>query len=250
MFRIQMLKSILVVIGVILFVQADAAGKVNVYLDPDNDGVYYKAKSYDVTYEEVLRAFSRVGGSPAKGYEGEKLVAFMNVPGVTLEGVHSWDGFMEFLDREFGSRESEYMPLCDDEVTIDPTSITWKCAGLQCIPEDLCTGLFHTGRCNFICDNIPPCPELMRCAKIAAQLNLVSFQYTGDPCCQCDFENNCDKPGGTVATGPVVFDNDVCECKDIGVPSHTEWGLVILVVLLLASAVFIFLRRKKVMVSP
>lgn len=33
-------------------------------------------------------------------------------------------------------------------------------------------------------------------------------------------------------------------------PALTEWGLVILVVLLLASAVFIFLRRKKVMVSP
>ena len=34
------------------------------------------------------------------------------------------------------------------------------------------------------------------------------------------------------------------------IPSVTSWGLVILVVLLLASAVFIFLRRKKVMVSP
>lgn len=35
-----------------------------------------------------------------------------------------------------------------------------------------------------------------------------------------------------------------------GIPTMIEWGLVILVVLLLASAVFIFLRRKKVMVSP
>ena len=35
-----------------------------------------------------------------------------------------------------------------------------------------------------------------------------------------------------------------------GIPTMTEWGLVILVVLLLASAVFIFPRRKKVMVSP
>ena len=34
------------------------------------------------------------------------------------------------------------------------------------------------------------------------------------------------------------------------IPSMTSWGLIILVVLLLASAVFIFLRKKKVMVSP
>jgi hypothetical protein len=34
------------------------------------------------------------------------------------------------------------------------------------------------------------------------------------------------------------------------IPTITEWGLIILVALLLASAVFVFLRRKKVMVSP
>ncbi len=250
MFIKQMMKSILVIIGIILLVQVEAVGKMNIYIDPDNDGVYHKAKSYEVTYEEALREFSRVGGSPAKGYEGEKLVAFMHVPGVTLEGEHSWDGFMEFLDREFSSKESEYLPLCDDEVQIDPSSITWKCDGLSCPPEENnCTGNFHTGRCNFICINDPPCPGNMICKKIAAQLNLVSFQYTGNPPCDCDFENDCVKPGGTNATGPVVFDNDVCECKEITVPTLTDWGLIILVALLIGSTVFIIIRRKRVSVS-
>ena len=35
-----------------------------------------------------------------------------------------------------------------------------------------------------------------------------------------------------------------------GIPTMTEWGLVILVALLLASAVFIYVRRKRIMVSP
>jgi hypothetical protein len=34
------------------------------------------------------------------------------------------------------------------------------------------------------------------------------------------------------------------------IPTMTEWGLVILAVLLLASALFIYLRRKRIMVSP
>jgi LPXTG-motif cell wall-anchored protein len=54
---------------------------------------------------------------------------------------------------------------------------------------------------------------------------------------------------GTGVSGFIDFGQHEMEAGS-AIPSLTNWGLMILVALLVASAVFVFFRRKRVTVSP
>jgi hypothetical protein len=77
--------------------------------------------------------------------------------------------------------------------------------------------------------------------------SLVTIQYTVfcDSNWECPPTTNCEVNPNAELIG-FVASYPLCECKEPGdVPTMTQWGVIILVALLISSAVFIGLRRRK-----
>lgn len=251
MFRMKLPKILLPMVAITLLITASAQAdeQLKIYVDPDQDGIYEKIRSYDVTYEEAVTAFISAGGSPEKGYPGERLTAFLAIPGSKPLEPQSSEGWIEFLDKTYTRSDTEKLPMCDDWVEFPPPGVEWDC-NLSCPPDvNLCDGFFANGYTIYKCINTPPCPSPSTCRKLKYKLRLATIDFTGNPPCECGFDD-CEEPGGTVIVGG-TFIGDACECFEPGeippIPTTTNLGLLILVGLLLMSGLYVAYRRRRVM---
>ncbi|MCK4342582.1 MAG: hypothetical protein KAY37_12760 [Phycisphaerae bacterium] len=190
---------------------AGASAQLHVSYDPEGDGTYQKAATYEVSYEDALRAFMAAGGAPWDG-TGTVLNA-REVPGVSFDGPQSWDGFVAFLEARYENALDRGLQDCGAVIQVDLGSLRWSCAGLQCIPVDECEGFFAGATANFRCLNIPPCPTppAMMCLPVADWADIVAFNTTGGTACTCDGPNCVHGTGTPDGTG-LMHVGDVCKC--------------------------------------
>lgn len=225
---------------------ASASAQLKVYLDPDRDGVYQKVGSYSVSFDDAIRAFADAGGAPATG---DSTLGLQRLPsGVSFDGPQSWDGFIDFLDANFGADAARTGQLCDDTVAL-AGPITWTCGGGTCPPGTCTPDEYDPGSASaaFTCVNDPPCPgEKPRCVPIAATINISAFDFAGGDICECDGgdPNLCVVGPGTATGTGVIFDNDVCQCFE-PVPAASEWGLIVMAVLVLTAGTVLVGRRRR-----
>lgn len=244
--------AILALAGMVFLFVGNVHGEsgLRVYVDDDRDGVYILVADYDVSHEEVLRAFAEAGGAPALGYEGELLLNYQYVPGVTLSGPQSWDGFVTFLKRTYGpwaEKDAKLQERCDHMIQIHDNTLAWTCDGLACLPQDLCSGHFASASVDYSCINDPPCPQVPKpkeCVKQRARARVADFQVQGGSACWCNVQNNCVTGPGVYVPGTLILapGQVFCRCQ---APTLSQWGVIILVALLIGGAVFIGFRRRK-----
>ena len=232
---------------VLLVFGTSVSAQLNVMVAPDGDEVYEKIRSYPVSYDEALRAFAEAGGAPWDG-TGTILYSADEIRGVSFSAPQSWDGFIAFLDETYPSQMGR-LPLCDDTII---GTIDWICTGLNCDPVSDCqdnhySAVFFVGDWFCVPGGDPPCPpEKPICAKTGAAPTIVSFTTSGDPLkCVCagGVGGVCTKNSGASVTG-WMFEGDVCECR-APIPTVSEWGLIVLTLLLLGAGAVIFRRHRQ-----
>jgi hypothetical protein len=225
--------AIAILVGSLL---TPAVAQLAISVDPDQDGTYQKIREYPVTYEEAIAAFAAAGGSPWNGTG--PVLNFEHVAGVELQGQHSWDGLIAFLDERYPTGGAASFAPCDTTIAItNPAGITWSCdAPLDCLPQTDCEGQFTNGRLahagwSCLANGDPVCPG----AKPTTN---------GGTACECDINDDClVNPGAVANGGGIMHMAGVCKCTQVGIPTVSEWGIVGLTLLVLAVGTVVLRRR-------
>lgn len=249
-----MLKRIFVFVGIAIILLAvtsmgDTSDRteLKVYWSAAGNDTYNLVGVYPISFEAALKDFAAAGGAPFTGAPGDQVLNIQKSLGVTFEEPQSWDAFVAFLEERYGqTKDAAIWERCDGIVQVDPNSLTYTCAGLSCPPDpDECVGFFASASINYICLNIPRCPVTAPyCRKMRARLPLSSFTTSDNPVCRCGFTNECEKHPSPGTISGFMHQVAACRCYPQGIPSLSQYGLMILILALAGAALLVFRRRR------
>lgn len=247
------LTSITALISIAAVAQ-DAAAQLKYYQDTNGDKIYELVAVYTVTHQEALAAFAAAGGAPWDG-TGSVLNA-AGVPGVNLTGLHSWQGFVDFLNANYAAGLPESNQLCDN--TINITAINWACGPpLDCNPNEDCRGLFipvpqPNANWNCVAGGDPPCPSAKpSCVKNGNLPVVTAFDTIGGTACHCPggVSGSCVvNPAAVPTGGGIMFTGDVCVCAN-PIPTLSEWGLIVLTLVLVTTGTILIRKQRRAAAS-
>ena len=237
--RISTLLVALIIFGVCFTITPTAVpqtarsgeGFTFVYEDIDGDGEFQRVAVYLVDPEVAMEAYA---ADPASKEGDQYLYAAVNESTGRLVG--SGDGFTAFLAANYESYNIDrHEPACDVGAT---TAFTLTCP-FPCDPDTACSN--HVAWTVVVtCFNNPPCPEAHHCLPNPGNIRGIT---TNQIACNDCSDGSCDLQGGTVVTGYVTI-GLICDCAH-KLPSLTNWGLLILFLLLILSAVYVIYQRRR-----